>query len=182
MELTNLVGLVRAFPTRHLLVEDGDEDAHYCVGPGACLAGDWHTIDEDDRKRGLVPVLYSPNDVLWYLDASGRAWGYDSIEGPGPTPYARDGDMLIARVLLYGRLFDYEAKEMLDRFAGEELAKRLGVGPIATATDELARWWGDGEVLIVEPPDDEYLSGMRDAPAPRTTIGSSNADRLRGII
>jgi len=50
--------------------------------------------------------VYSPNDVIYFLDADGRAWAQDTIEESSATPFADDGDALVLKLLQELRSFD----------------------------------------------------------------------------
>lgn len=93
---------VLAFDARYggLVVADapGEEGHDWCFGAHACLAGGGHDAPRGGRDD-LVPVVYSPNDVVYFLDASGAAWGQDTIEDTHAVPFAKDGDELVMRIL-----------------------------------------------------------------------------------
>lgn len=76
----------------------GEEGDDWMVGAYACLSSDAHKEPRGGRAS-LVPVAYSPNDLIFYLDADGSAWAEDSIEDPAAAPYAPDGDAMMKRIL-----------------------------------------------------------------------------------
>jgi hypothetical protein len=140
-----------------VLIGDGpDEDPHaddedYWLGAYACLTEGGHENPRGEEALGLVPVMYSPNDIIWYLDASGTAWVEDTIEGPGPVPCARSGEKMIASSLLMCSMWRREMQSLeIERAAGAEIAAALGLPALEEASDDLVRWWGDGVTLIVE--------------------------------
>jgi hypothetical protein len=141
---------------------DDDQDL---LGAYACLSTGGHDSPTDDEGRGLVPVLYTANDCICYLDGDGGAWFEDTIEGPGPERYARDGDMLVARRLLDGAMWrKHDGQLDVARACGAEIAAALSLPPIAEATADDARWWGDGTTLVVELGPSRTLAGS-DSPA-----------------
>lgn len=158
-----------------LLGAGADDDPHAddesdLLGAYACLTEGNHADPRGtDETPDLVPVMYSPNDIIWFLDAGGRAWIEDTIEGPGPAPYARDGDTLVARALLEGLLWRRRDGALdLDHPCGAEIASALGLPPLARASDDLTRWWGDAAMLVVQ----------RDDGGGRTQAVSEDGSRL----
>jgi len=49
--------------------------------------------------RDLVPIAYTPDDGIVFLDAGGHAWFQDTIEDPEACPFERDAAGAIARLL-----------------------------------------------------------------------------------
>lgn len=154
---------VLAFEARWggVLIGDGPaEDPHaneedYWLGAFACIVHGGHSNPRGDRDD-LVPVMYSPNDNIWYLDANGTAWGEDTIEGPGPIACARSAETMLADSLLACEMWRREMRTIyLERAVGGEIAAALGLPVIAEATDELVHWWGDGVTLVRELRDDD---------------------------
>jgi hypothetical protein len=91
---------VIAFDARYggLIVADspGEEGYDWLFGAYACLKSNAHT---DPRgKAGWVPVAYSPNDCIFYLDEKGAAWAIDTIEDTKASRYAKDGDAMMKRI------------------------------------------------------------------------------------
>jgi hypothetical protein len=136
--------------------EPGEEGTDWTYGAYACLASGAHKAPRGaPGLRGdaaLVPVIYSPNDVIYFLDGHGAAWCEDTIEG-GLEPYAADADRMVARVLLYQILFARSDKDCLlevDGKRGEEMAAALGVEAVPQATDEFVHVWGDKHALVFE--------------------------------
>jgi len=101
---------VLAFEERYgglVFADAPDESGHdWCFGAFACLSGDAHVSPRGGTFEALVPVAYSPNDAIYFLDAEGAAWAQDTIEDARAAPFAKDGDELVARIaesLLPGR-------------------------------------------------------------------------------
>lgn len=149
----------------------GLEGADVVLGPSALLADDTAT---PGRERGLVPVALSPNDVWYLLDAQGTMWVWDTIEQPEATLFARASSVGLARLLLFCRAF-HERGALggldLDGRRGDALAASLGLSPIAEASDDLARFWGDRNTLVIE----HNLGAAR---APITAVIGRAAARL----
>lgn len=90
---------VLAFDARYggLIAADGagEEGNDWLFGAYACLKSKAH---KDPRgKEDWVPVAYSPNDIIFYMDAKGVVWADDSIEG-SQGRYAKNGDAMVARI------------------------------------------------------------------------------------
>lgn len=147
---------VLAFDARYggLHVPD-EEDTEWTIGAYACLSSDAHTAPRGaPGLRGdaaLVPVIYSPNDVVYFLDGHGTAWAHDTIEG-GFDRFAEDADRLVARVILYDVLFERADEALVETAAkrGEEAAAALSLPAIPEASDDLVRVWGDAHALVFE--------------------------------
>jgi hypothetical protein len=91
---------VLAFDARYggLVAADspGEEGFDWLFGAFACLKSNAHA---DPRgKAGWVPVAYSPNDCIFYLDEKGAAWVIDTIGDTKPSRYASDGDAMLKRI------------------------------------------------------------------------------------
>lgn len=132
-----------------LLVAESGGDEDWYHGAFACLSGGGHS-DPRGGRDDLVPVVYSPNDVIYYLDAEGTVWGEDTIEDLAVTPFARGADRLVAKLALYDAAFGGKAAVAFEGARGREIAKALEVDAIREASDDLGRFWGDGKRLVVE--------------------------------
>jgi hypothetical protein len=146
---------VLAFERRYggMIVADGpgEEGDDWIFGAFACLRSGAH--EKAKGAAALVPVVYSPNDVIYYLDGHGAAFAEDTIEDPTAAPFASDGDRLVARILLNQILFARSLKGAIverEGRRGEAAAKALGAPLIPEASDALARYWGDDKRLVVE--------------------------------
>ena len=67
------------------------------VGVCACLRSKAHKAP--GRDGGLVPVVYTMDDGIAYLDRGGRMWFEDTIEDVAPRVVARTGVAGFARLL-----------------------------------------------------------------------------------
>lgn len=136
----------------------GCEGMDFWFGAFACLDG-----RSGDGPRGgadlapaagaLVPVVLAPNDVIYFLDGDGVAWAQDTIEEPAATRFARDGDRMVARILIFQIAFERRftgTTEELEGQHGEEVATGLGLPLVAEASDDLARVWADERCVVVE--------------------------------
>lgn len=151
---------VLAFEERYggLLVPDapGQAGFDWLFGTYGCLSGGGHVEPRGGGPtRGpaaLVPVCFSPNDNIWYLDGHGAAFAEDTIGGSGVAPFARDGDCLVARLLVFNlaNLLRVKGQVRLAGAHGAALAKKLALPAIPQATDPLSSAWGTREVLAIE--------------------------------
>ena len=151
---------ILAFERRYggLLAADSpgdDADDEWLYGAYACLRSGAHGgAPKEGGDRGiLVPVVYSPNDVIYTLDEHGAAWAEDTLEDPAPMPYASDGDHLVARILVGQLAFALAGKggsiELAGR-RGEEAAALLSLAFIPQASDHLGGTWGDARAIVLE--------------------------------
>jgi hypothetical protein len=129
-------------------------DPIWLFGAHACLASSAHVAPRGGKRtRGLVPVGYSPNDVVYFLDKQGRAYAQDTIEDAEAKPFAENGSALIARIMLYSALFALGASsQALPGLHGAALAKRLSLTLVTEATDRALRFYSDAtaKTLVVE--------------------------------
>ncbi len=147
-------------------------DPVWLFGAHACLASQAHEAPRGGSKaRGLVPVGYSPNDVVYFLDEQGRAYAQDTIEDPEAKPFAATGTALISRIMLYSALFGLgESSQARPGLVGADLAKRLSLVLIKEASDENLRFFSDAtaKTLVVE-----------NLNARQTLVASADKKRLR---
>lgn len=126
----------------------------WLFGAHACLTSGAHVAPRGGSKqRGLVPVAYSPNDVIYFLDKQGRAFAQDTIEDTEATPFADDGTALVTRVLLYSALFALgDSAQAHPGLVGAELAKRLSLTLVKEASGRDLRFFSDaaGKTLVIE--------------------------------
>lgn len=147
-------------------------DPVWRFGAHACLASGEHAAPRGGKKtRGLVPVVYSPNDVVYFLDKQGRAYAQDTIEDPEAKPFAENGSALVARIMLYSALFALGASsQVLPGLQGVTLAKRLSLVLIKEASDRDLRFFCDAtaKTLVVE--------NLKDR---QTLVASADKKKLR---
>jgi hypothetical protein len=126
----------------------------WLFGAHACLASGAHVAPRGGKKtRALVPVVYSPNDVVYFLDKQGRAYAQDTIEDPEAKPFAENGTALITRIMLYSALFALGASaQALPGVLGDALAERLSLALVTEASDRDLRFFSDAnaKTLVVE--------------------------------
>lgn len=94
---------VNAFDTTYggLVVADsaGEEGYDWLFGAYACLNSNAHKNPRGD-KTSWVPVAYSPNDGIFYMDEKGAVWAIDTIAETKATRYAASGDAMMKRLLI----------------------------------------------------------------------------------
>jgi len=151
---------VLAFEARYgglfMADEPGGEDSDWLFGAFACVVSGAHGVPGGPgpgADAGLVPVAYSPDDVIYYFDGDGAAWAQDTIEDPAPSRFAASGDVMVTRIVLHDILFSRSytgnSSELTGQ-RGDAAAAALGLPLIEQGSDELARFWGDAETLVVE--------------------------------
>ena len=141
-----------------LIPDDGrkmkKDEPCWLFGTHACLTTGGHTAPRGGSKaRKLVPVVYSPNDIIYYLDEKGQGYAEDTIEDTSASRYADNGTSLVCRIVLNDALFDREETSLdLPGLQGEALAKRLSLKLITEASGKDRRFFSDatGDVLVVE--------------------------------
>jgi hypothetical protein len=126
----------------------------WLFGTYACLTEGGHTSPRGGSKaRKLVPVVCSPNDIIYYLDEQGRGYAEDTIEDISATLYADNGTSLVCRILFNDALFSRkETSVELPGLQGEALAKQLSLSLVKEASGKDFRFFSDdkGDVLVVE--------------------------------
>jgi hypothetical protein len=134
----------------------GDEPC-WLFGAHACLTTGGHTTRRGDSKARpdaiRVPVVCSPNDIIYYLDEQGRAYAEDTIEDLSASFYAETGTSLVCRIILDNTLFSREETSLdLPGLQGEGLATRFSLTLVTEASGKDRRYFSDstGNVLVVE--------------------------------
>ncbi len=126
----------------------------WLFGAYACLTTGGHTSPRGGSKaRKLVPVVCSPNDIIYYLDEQGRAYAEDTIEDISATLYADNGTSLVCRILFDDALFSRKETSLdLPGLQGEALAKQLSLSLVKEASGKDLRFFSDpkGDMLVVE--------------------------------
>ncbi len=130
------------------------EDPCWLFGTHACLTSNTHTDPRGGSKaRKLVPVVYSPNDIIYYLDEQGRAYAEDTIEDEKARLYADNGTSLVCRIILHETLFSRKETSLdLPGLKAEELSKQIHLHLVVEASGKDFRFFSDakGDVLVVE--------------------------------
>ena len=83
-----------------LVVADapGEEGYDWLFGAYACLQSGAHKDPRGD-KPSWVPIAYSPNDVIFFMDEKGVVWARDTIAETKSARYAASGDAMMKRLL-----------------------------------------------------------------------------------
>jgi hypothetical protein len=151
------------------LVLDG-----WLFGAHACLASQAHAAPRGGGKaRKLVPVAYSPNDVVYFLDEKGRGFAQDTIEETSATPYAVNGRALVTRILLHDALFNLQACSLeLPGLRGAELAQRLSLGLVEEASGKDLRFFSDARATTIV---------VETLATKQTIVACADQERLRSI-
>jgi hypothetical protein len=106
--------------------------------------------EHGESAKGLVPVISTANDVVFFLDRRGKAWGQDTIEDPRPVPFADDLDVLVARVALVQLSSELKRISETAGRSGAALARARKLPRIPEATDSLGAAWGTAKALVLE--------------------------------
>lgn len=75
----------------------GEEGQDWIFGAYACLRSDAHK-DPRGGKADRVPIAYSPNDVIYFIDGKGVVWAIDTIEDERDARFADDADAMMTRI------------------------------------------------------------------------------------
>ena len=83
-----------------LVVADAPREEGYdwLFGAYACLQSGAHKDPRGD-KPSWVPIAYSPNDVIFFMDEKGVVWARDTIAETKSARYAASGDAMMKRLL-----------------------------------------------------------------------------------
>jgi Leucine rich repeat len=131
-----------------------EDDSRWTFGAHACLASGAHVNPRGgSRSRKLVPVAYSPNDVIYYLDEQGRGYAEDTIEDTSARLCADDGIALVCRIVFNEEMFDRSETSLdLPGLQGDSIAKRLSLKLVKEASVRHHRYFSDakGDMLVVE--------------------------------
>lgn len=134
-------------------------DERFVVGPGACLSDADLDFTEAGAK-GLVPVIWAPNDVAYFVDASGAGWAEDTIEDPAPVRVAADARAMLTRLLLGEHVFACAPAKKAESNGADAaaIAKSLKLAIVKDASGADERWWSDGKTFLVERGDTTTLA------------------------
>jgi hypothetical protein len=75
-----------------------DEEGHdWIFGAYACLRSDAH-VDPRGDQPSWVPVAYSPNDEIYFIDDQGAVWVIDTVAADRAIRFADHADGMMRRV------------------------------------------------------------------------------------
>ncbi len=150
------------------------EDPCWLFGAYACLTSNAHVDPRGGSKaRKLVPVAYSPNDIIYYLDEHGRGYAEDTIEDEKAILFAEDGTSLVCRIIFHEAIFLRKDTSLdIPGLKGEELAKQIPIHLVVEASGKDLRFFSDdkAEVIIVE-----------DLKTKRTQVAATTKKHLQSI-
>jgi hypothetical protein len=148
------------------------DESFWLFGAHACLSCEAHLEARGGAKeRGLVPVAYSPNDVIYFLDETGRGFAQDTIEDVQAVFFAANGRALLTRILLWDELLMLETHEFLG-VHGDFLKNQFELLLVKDASAEDLRFLSNGEDIVVE-------IAAQGQEAARTLVGCQRSDRLK---
>jgi len=140
-----------------MLIPDGPkmkkDEPVWLFGTYACVTTGGHSSPGRGKKIKLVPVVNSPNDIIYYLDEQGRGYAEDTIEDVSPVRYADDATSLVCRIVFDDALFSRKETSLnLEGLQGSELSKQLKLKLVKEASGNDRRFYTDktGDILIAE--------------------------------
>ncbi|MCE9598336.1 MAG: hypothetical protein K8S54_10250 [Spirochaetia bacterium] len=71
--------------------EIGEAGYDWIFGACACTRSNAHK-NPRGQEPGWVPIAYSPDDVIFFMDEDGFVWMIDTIEDTEHTRFAESGD------------------------------------------------------------------------------------------
>ncbi|HUQ04642.1 MAG TPA: hypothetical protein VM261_19210 [Kofleriaceae bacterium] len=157
-----------------LIVARGHEGEDWTFGAFTCVDGGGDGGPVGKRKK-LVPVAMTPNDVVYFLDARGAAWAQDTIEEQSASPFADDADTMVARCLLFDAIWLERLKDRfveLDGAHGTRTARLLKLPRVRSATDSHGGFWSDGKT---------YVSEFREGRKTTTMVAGAAWRRARSV-
>ncbi|AKU96847.1 hypothetical protein AKJ09_03511 [Labilithrix luteola] len=138
----------------HESAANQEDDDIWLIGAENCLQSGLHEPlrgGEGLEHEQLIPVVYSPDGVVYFIGADGLGWGQDTVEQSHAQPCADDGATMLARILLE-RAADsatYTSKTSKGKH-GAKLAKERKLAPVKQASDSFARWWAGASGFVAE--------------------------------
>jgi len=141
--------------------------AYYCLAEGLCERGGHANLE-------LVPIAWSPDDFVYFLNADGTVWGQHLIAMDRAAPVNDDGDTFIASQVLWDVLWARSPKTR-SGFVGEALAARLRLDALPGMQTKSERWWGCDDTLVVE----AQIFGEEEAGRPSTLVGTTREEAVR---
>ncbi|HWA35762.1 MAG TPA: leucine-rich repeat domain-containing protein [Cyclobacteriaceae bacterium] len=127
---------------------------YWLFGTNACLSSGAHVRPTGGSKsRKLVPVAYSPNDIIYFLDERGNGYAEDTVEDTKATLYAETGKSLVCRIILDDVLFSRKETSIdLPGLQGDAISKRLSLKLVREASGKDRRYFSDAkaDVLVLE--------------------------------
>ena len=140
-----------------LIPDDGPkikkDEPVWLFGTHACVTTGGHASPGRGKKIKLVPVVNSPNDIIYYLDEQGRGYAEDTIEDASPVRYADNATSLVCRIVFDDALFSRKETSLnLEGLQGSELSKQLKLKLVKEASGNDRRFYTDksGDILIAE--------------------------------
>ncbi len=104
------------------------------------------------REDDLVPIAIDSRGNC-YMDAKGRVFGEDEIEGMMPGVFAKNGDSIVARLTLASY---FEEKISRRRFrkmpkgSGARVAKVIGAKRVPSASKPGEAWWASEAFIVFQ--------------------------------
>lgn len=124
----------------------------WLFGTYACLTEGGHSSPPGKAKK-RVPVVNSPNDIIYYLDEKGRGYAEDTIEDVSPVYYAADRTSLVSRIVFDDALFSRKHFSVyLPGLQGEDLSRRFSLKLVKEASGADRRFFTDtrGDIIVAE--------------------------------
>jgi len=139
---------VATFEERYGGLDVVEDDDVWLIGAAACCLSTAHT-HPSGRLNALVPVVYSPNDIIWFLDGDGGVWVQDVIEDPQPVRWADNADRMMAKLVARWCMPAGRCRVLAGKH-GATIAQTNALGRIDEASDTYSSLWSDGRRWVNE--------------------------------
>ncbi len=126
------------------------EEPAWLFGAHTCLTSEIHLNPRGgSQDQGLVPVAYSPNDVIYFLDADGHGFVQDTLEDTQAVPFASRGRALVSRILLWDEIF-FLKSVVLTGALGNKLKSLLSLTLDKDASAKDVRFFVGHQLYVTE--------------------------------
>jgi hypothetical protein len=141
-----------------LMPDDGNvldrDEPYWLFGTYNCLISNAHSLPRGgDEKLMLVPIVYSPNDIIYFIDKSGKCYAEDTIEDTSASFYAESGASLICRIVFHDLLFSRNDSSIeLSGLHGEMISKQFQLFLVNEASDADLHFYANttADILVKE--------------------------------
>lgn len=149
-----------------------DQGTYTLVGAYACLRSNAHEAPrggDAQRDLELVPVAYTQDDGICFMDKAGKIYFQDTIADMEAEPFLRTGGMLVSRLVLAAAV---SGSQELEGKRGARLARRLGLSSVDASAGKDERWWASRDAVVWE----------RRGATVAAALGEAARDELRSLL